>query len=61
VRYLTYEGVRRLLEQLRGKAEVEVLLNGDSTSQEPASAPVKAPATPGPVAPVAAPAPAKAS
>ncbi|MBI2261431.1 MAG: peptidyl-prolyl cis-trans isomerase [Caulobacterales bacterium] len=58
VRYLTYEGVRRLLEQLRGKAEVEVLLNGDSTSQEPASAPAKAPAAaPAP----ATPAPAKAS
>lgn len=25
VRYLTYEGVRRLLEELRGKAEIEVL------------------------------------
>ena len=65
VRYLTYEGVRRLLEQLRGKAEVEVLLNGASTSQEPASAPVKAPAaapaTPAPVAPAANTAPAKAS
>jgi peptidyl-prolyl cis-trans isomerase C len=65
VRYLTYEGVRRLLEQLRGKAEVEVLLNGDSTSQEPASAPVKAPAaapaTPAPVAPAAKAPPAKVS
>ncbi|HZW16535.1 MAG TPA: peptidylprolyl isomerase [Brevundimonas sp.] len=61
VRYLTYEGVRRLLEKLRGKAEVEVLLNGGSTSQEPASAPAKAPATPAPVAPPAsAPPPAKA-
>jgi peptidyl-prolyl cis-trans isomerase C len=47
VRYLTYEGVRQLLEQLRGKAEVEVLLNGASTSPEPASAPAqKAPAGP---------------
>lgn len=61
VRYLTYEGVRRLLEQLRGKAEVEVLLNGDSTSQEPASAPpAKAPAAAPAPAP-ATPAPAKAS
>ena len=58
VRYLTYEGVRQLLEQLRGKAEVEVLLNGDSTSQEPASAPAKA-AAPAPAP--ATPAPAKAS
>ena len=58
VRYLTYEGVRQLLEQLRGKAEVEVLLNGASTSPEPASAPRKAasPATPTPApAPAAAP------
>ena len=39
VRYLTYEGVRQLLEQLRGKAEVEVLLNGSGASREPASAP----------------------
>lgn len=39
VRYLTYEGVRQLLEQLRAKAEVEVLLNGESASPEPASAP----------------------
>jgi peptidyl-prolyl cis-trans isomerase C len=65
VRYLTYEGVRRLLEQLRGKAEVEVLLNGDSTTEEPASAPVRAPAaapaTPAPVAPAAKAPPAKAS
>ena len=41
VRYLTYEGVRRLLEDLRGRADVEVLL-GSSTEgggQEPASAP----------------------
>ena len=70
VRYLTYEGVRRLLEQLRGKAEVEVLLNGDTASREPASAPAKAPiaapaapapARPAPVAPAANAAPAKAS
>ena len=62
VRYLTYEGVRQLLEQLRGKAEVEVLLNGSSASREPASAPAKAaPAAP-PAAPAASPAtPAKAS
>ena len=58
VRYLTYEGVRQLLEQLRGKAEVEVLLNGDSASQEPASAPrTAAPAAPAQIAPAPAAAP----
>ena len=69
VRYLTYEGVRQLLEELRGKAAVEVLLNGDARSQEPASAPPAAapaqqpaPATPATSvpAPVPAPVPAKA-
>jgi peptidyl-prolyl cis-trans isomerase C len=46
VRYLTYEGVRQLLEELRGKAEVDVLLNPEAgRSQEPASAaPAPAPA-----------------
>jgi peptidyl-prolyl cis-trans isomerase C len=40
VRYLTYEGVRQLLEELRGKAEVEVLLSAEEgRAQEPASAP----------------------
>ena len=41
VRYLTYEGVRRLLEDLRGRAEVDVLLEAEAPSsvQEPASAP----------------------
>lgn len=40
VRYLTYEGVRQLLERLRGKAKVDVLLAGESAGQdeEPASA-----------------------
>lgn len=53
VRYLTYEGVRQLLEELRGKAEVEVLLPGDTPrSEEPASA--AAPATAAPAAPAAA-------
>ncbi len=53
VRYLTYEGVRQLLEQLRGKAEVDVLLSGDIASEEPASAPARVPAatTPAAVAP----------
>jgi peptidyl-prolyl cis-trans isomerase C len=32
VRYLTYEGVRQLLEQLRGKAEVEITLDGAKTA-----------------------------
>ena len=46
VRYLTYEGVRQLLEELRGKAEVDVLLAAESGApQEPASA---APARPAP-------------
>lgn len=55
VRYLTYEGVRQLLEELRGKANVDVLLNGEGRpSQEPASAP-RAPAA-APAAPAAAPA-----
>ena len=53
VRYLTYEGVRRLLEDLRGKAKVEMLM-GPATSAppEPASAPPAA-ATPPPAAPTA--------
>lgn len=58
VRYLTYEGVRQLLEELRGKAKVDVLLTAESGApQEPASA---APAaSPTPTAPTAtAPAPA---
>lgn len=40
VRYLTYDGVRQLLEQLRNKAKVNVLLPGDGArqGQEPASA-----------------------
>ncbi len=47
VRYLTYEGVRQLLEQLRGKAKVENLLPADSArpEEEPADA-----VTPAPVA-----------
>lgn len=53
VRYLTYEGVRQLLEQLRGKAKVDVLLSREAGApQEPASAP----AAPAP-APTPAPAP----
>ncbi|WP_298158531.1 peptidylprolyl isomerase [Brevundimonas sp.] len=46
VRYLTYEGVRQLLEELRGKARVNVLLAAEGGApQEPASA---APAGPSP-------------
>lgn len=49
VRYLTYEGVRRLLEQLRGKAKVAVLID------EPAAAPPAAVARPAaPAAPATA-------
>ncbi|CAN5227045.1 peptidylprolyl isomerase [soil metagenome] len=47
VRYLTYEGVRQLLEQLRGRAKVDVLLAGEpggNEAEEPASAPKPAPA-----------------
>lgn len=69
VRYLTYKGVRQLLEELRGKAEVENLLPGDTPrSQEPASAPrppaasAGTPAAPAsPPAAAVAPAPRKAS
>ena len=47
VRYLTYEGVRRLLEDLRGKAEVEMLMAAPpSAPPEPASAPPAAAAPP---------------
>ncbi len=58
VRYLTYEGVRQLLEELRGKAEVEVLLSAeDGRAQEPASAPpARAPTTAATPAPQPAPA-----
>ena len=61
VRYLTYEGVRQLLEELRGKAEVDVLLAPESGApQEPASAAPQLPAPgPTPTAPTTtAPAPA---
>ena len=58
VRYLTYEGVRQLLEELRGKARVDVLLAAESGApQEPASA--AAAPSPTPTAPTTtAPAPA---
>jgi len=52
VRYLTYEGVRQLLQQLRDKADVEVMVNGESgpQPQEPASAPRGAEPAPAPAA-----------
>ncbi|HEX8471484.1 MAG TPA: peptidylprolyl isomerase [Brevundimonas sp.] len=54
VRYLTYEGVRQLLEQLRGKAKVDILLANEPATggeQEPASAPpAAAPSTSPPTA-----------
>lgn len=48
VRYLTYDGVRQLLEQLRGRARVSIMLEGDPLAvpgapREPASAPRAAP------------------
>lgn len=56
VRYLTYEGVRQLLQQLRDKADVEVMVNGEAgpRPEEPASAPRAA--TPAPAPAPAAPA-----
>lgn len=62
VRYLTYEGVRRLLEQLRGKAEVDILLEKSaaarpSAARPSASAPTQVPAAP--AAPAAARTPAR--
>lgn len=58
VRYLTYEGVRQLLEELRGKAEVDVMLTQEAgRSEEPASAsPTPAPAAPAPSTAAATPA-----
>ncbi|HST90857.1 MAG TPA: peptidyl-prolyl cis-trans isomerase [Brevundimonas sp.] len=61
VRYLTYEGVRRLLEQLRGKADVEVLLEKSAAPRAPAAGPTARPAAPAPERPSpAAPTPAPA-
>jgi len=63
VRYLTYEGVRQLLEELRGKAKVDILPGGAAANpQKPASAPRAAPApTQAPAASAPAAAPAKKS
>ena len=38
VRFLTFDRIRQLLEELRGKAKIQVLLDGAPRSQEPASA-----------------------
>jgi len=48
VRYLTYEGVRQLLEQLRGKAKVDVLLPapGPAPAQTTPAQPTPAPSNP---------------
>ena len=45
VRYLTYERVRQLLEQLRGKAEVDVLIDTGNAGVQPTrpAAPVSVP------------------
>ena len=44
VRFLTFDRIRQLLEELRGKAEIEVLLEPTPQAQEPASAPRTPPA-----------------
>lgn len=59
VRYLTYESVRQLLEQLRGRADVEVMLNSDAVAAPATPAP--APQTPTPAPKAAAASPAKAA
>jgi peptidyl-prolyl cis-trans isomerase C len=63
VRFLTFDRIRQLLEELRGKAEIDVLLEGGARTQEPASAPGaagrgagSAPTAPAQAAPPAAPA-----
>jgi peptidyl-prolyl cis-trans isomerase C len=43
VRYLTYEGVRQLLEQLRGRAKVNMLLAGESAAPAPSNSPSDGP------------------
>ena len=48
LRFLTYDQVRQLLERLRGRAEIEILLEDDASAvpgapEEPASAPARAP------------------
>ncbi|QIF82948.1 peptidylprolyl isomerase [Brevundimonas sp. 'scallop'] len=46
VRYLTYEGVRQLLEQLRGKAKVDVRLPAQTPPASPAPSAPSAPSAP---------------
>jgi peptidyl-prolyl cis-trans isomerase C len=46
VRFLTYDRIRQLLEDLERRAEVEVLVEGVRQPQEPASAPKTAAAPP---------------
>jgi peptidyl-prolyl cis-trans isomerase C len=48
VRFLTFDRIRQLLEELRGKAEIKVMLDGAKPAQEPASA--AAPGATGPAA-----------
>jgi len=53
VRFLTYDQIRDLLEKLRGRAKVELLVKSDTANQPvpPADAPKSAP--PAPPAPAA--------
>ena len=49
VRFLTYDQIHDLLEKLRGRAKVEVLMKGDGAAPvPPADAPRAAPAAPAP-------------
>jgi len=52
LRFLTYDQVRQLLERLRGRAEIEILLEDDASAvpgapEEPASAPARQPTAAG--------------
>jgi len=62
VRYMTYERVRQLLEQLRGKSKVDVMLEAPvgGATPEPASAPATPARTPAPATAPATAAPAAA-
>ncbi|HEY3948404.1 peptidyl-prolyl cis-trans isomerase [Phenylobacterium sp.] len=57
VRFLTYDQIRDLLEKLRGRAKVEVMVKSDGPGQAipPADAPKAAPAAPATAPPPAAP------
>jgi peptidyl-prolyl cis-trans isomerase C len=63
VRFLTYDQVRDLLEKLRSKSKVELLVKADTAGRPvpPADAPKAAPAAPAPATPPAKAAPAKAA